>query len=52
MLYKLTQKNCISGLFELFFASFRSWSSKVKLLRNKSHGEIERKKLNAKAWMW
>lgn len=49
MLYKLTQKNCISGLFELYFCSSRSWSSKVELLRNKSHGEIERKELNAKS---
>jgi len=24
----------------------------VKLLRNKSHGEIERKELNAKSWSW
>ena len=49
MLYKLTQKNCISGLFELYFWFFQSWSSKVKLLRNKSHGEIERKELNEKS---
>ena len=52
MLYKLTQKNVFRGFLSYIFGSFRSWGSKVKLLRNKSHGEIERKKLNAKAWMW
>ena len=49
---KLLKKTVFRGFLSYIFSSSRSWSSKVKLLRNKSHGEIERKDLNSKSWSW
>ena len=48
----LHKKNVFRAFLSYIFGSSESWSDKVKLLCNKSYGEIERKVLNAKARMW